>query len=575
MAQESQETQRKQAAHQKQAAQEIQAHGEALVAAARAGDTEAARRHTDFFVLRGHVDEGIPYWEQAAAAGDAFSHYTLARYRKVRGDRPAADALYRAVADRHAGCAYGLGVLLKENGDPEAAEWFRRGWEDGRHLDCKIELGKLLAAQGRLEEAAKFLMSDVELGDIAVFRWVKLFESIRADFDSVAAGLDAAEAAGDADAAEEALRPLFDLEQHFRDYPGLIPEAAGYYRRAAALSPSARVDQAVFLEATGTEASWPEARGLLLQAHQEGYDGAAYVLGVLHEQRGDLGDAEHWYGLAATGGHPAARWNLGLLCKRQRRLEEAERWLREVGEDDEDVVEQLARIAALRESGEAGPGKDLRRLPGLRERAEAGDVHASYAYGKILGDWAGADARHLLRWIEPAALAGDPQAAYDLAELHNTLRAPGPRDHWYRKAAEAGHHEACQQMGWLSEYHRDYQEAERWYVRAAGDGSPLHAMFAGKLKAQRGAYSEAEPYLRTAWEEGGDFEYGTEAAGYYGLVLHRLGRLTEAVEPLRTAAARWEEDVYARYGMDDLNVLARMADPEEELAAVEAALAKA
>ncbi|MER7953675.1 sel1 repeat family protein [Streptomyces sp. NPDC096030] len=551
--------------------QDIRTRGEALVAAARAGDAQTARRYTDFFVLGHHVDEGIPYWEQAVAAGDAFSHYTLARYRKIRGDRAAAEALYRAVADRHAGSAYGLGVLLRENGDPEAAEWFRNGWEQGRNLDCKIELGKLLAAEGRLDEAPKFLMSDIDLGDIAVFRWVQLFESIREDFDRVAAGLDAAEAAGDGDAAAEALRPLFDLERHFRDYPGLTGEAAGYYRRASALSPSARVDHAVFLTETADEASWPEARGLLVQAHEEGYDGAAYVLGVLYEQRGDLADAEHWYGLAAGAGHAAAQWNLGLLCKRRRRYEEAELWFRQVGEDDEDVVAQLDAIAAIRAGGMSAPGKDLRRLPGLRRRAEAGDVHASYAYGKILGDWAGADDRHLVRWIEPAATAGDADAAYDLAELYGSLRRPTLRDHWHRKAAEGGHHDACHQMGWLSEYHRDYQEAERWYVRAAGDGSSLNAMLAGKLMAQRGAYAEAEPFLRTAWEQGRDAAHGTEAAGYYGLVLHRLGRLVEAVEPLRAATARWDEDVRARYSRDDLNVLARMADPAKELAEVEAA----
>ncbi|WP_251021796.1 tetratricopeptide repeat protein [Streptomyces sp. ISL-98] len=553
--------------------QDIQPRGEALVAAARAGDAKTARRHTDFFVLGHHVDEGIPYWEQAVAGGDAFSHYTLARYRKIRGDRPAAEALYRAVADRHAGCAYGLGVLLKENGDPEAAEWFRRGWEQGRSLDCKIELGKLLAAEGRLDEAPKFLMSDIDLGDIAVFRWVKLFESIREDFDRVAADLDAAEAAGDGDTAAEALRPLFDLVQHFRDYPGLTTEAAGYYRRASALSASARVDHAVFLTETAGDASWPEAHGLLVQAHQEAYEGAGYVLGVLHEQRGDLADAEHWYGLAAGDGHQAAQWNLGLLCKRKRRYEEAERWFRQVGQDDEDVVAQLDRIAAIREGGTIAPGKDLRRLPELRERAEAGDVHASYAYGKILGDWSGAGDRHLVRWIEPAALAGDPEAAYDLAELYGSLRRPTLRDHWYRTAAEAGHHDACNQMGWLSEYHRDYQEAERWYVRAADDGSPLNAMLAGKLKAQRGAYAEAEPFLRRAWEQGSGSAHVTEAAGYYGLVLHRLGRLAEAVEPLRAATARWDDDVRARYSRDDLDVLARTANPERELAEVEAALA--
>lgn len=88
-----------------------------------------------------------------------------------------------------------------------------------------------------------------------------------------------------------------------------------------------------------------------------------------------------------------------------------------------------------------------------------------------------------------------------------------------------------------------------------------------------GAYTEAEPFLRKAWGEGGSAPHRTEAAGCYGLVPHRLVRLTEAVEPLRTAAARWDDDVRARHRLDDLTVLARTADPARELAEVETASA--
>lgn len=191
------------------------------------------------------------------AAGDAFSHYTLARYRKIRGDRSAADALYRAVADRLPDCAYGLGVLLKEDGDPEAAEWFRRGWENGRHLDCKIELGKLMAAEGRVAEASAFLMSDIQLGDIAVFGWSQLFDSVREAFDRAAAALDAAGDDEDGVAVVEALEALSEVDRHFADYPGLTTEADALYRRASVLSAQAAKRYAVFLTETGGEESWP------------------------------------------------------------------------------------------------------------------------------------------------------------------------------------------------------------------------------------------------------------------------------------------------------------------------------
>ncbi|MCX5084416.1 sel1 repeat family protein [Streptomyces sp. NPDC056121] len=553
-------------------ARTIEERGQGLVAAAVAGDAEAARRHTDFFVLGRRVDEGMPYWERAVEAGDAFSAYTLARYRKIRGDRREAERLYRLAADRHSGCAYGLAVLLQENGDPEAATWFRAGWDMGR-LDCKIELGKLLAAEGKPDEAAEFLMKGVDIGDIAVFRWVQLFEHIRETFDRVADALEAAEDTEDGQAAGEAVEPLEEMGREFKDYPGLTDEAGNYFRRAGYLSPVALVEHAIFLERHHADDRWSEVGELLLRSHTEGYDGAAFVLGLFNEERGALAEAEHWYILAADTGHRAGRVRLSDLLRRQRRLDEAEARLREVDPDDELVPDRLAKIAQLRAEDEVPPEQDLRRLPELRERAEAGDVQASYAYGKMLYEWGGAAARWMLPWHEPAALAGDRAAAADLRWLYDDLGEPVLRDHWKRIAAEAGDHDACSAMARLSDHHKDYQEAERWYIRAAADNSALNAMLAGKAIAQRGGYEEAEPYLRKAWEEGRDEAFGTETAGYYGLVLNRTGRHAEAVDLLRVAAEQWWEDVRSRYDSDDLDMLSRMLAPEEELEAAEQALA--
>ncbi|MEU9502467.1 sel1 repeat family protein [Streptomyces sp. NPDC048196] len=552
--------------------QTIEARGEALVAAALAGDEKEARRHTDFFVLGRRVDEGIPYWERAVEAGDAFSAYTLARYRKIRGDRREAERLYRLAADRHSGCAYGLAVLLQENGDPEATEWFRTGWEMGR-LDCKIELGKLLAAEGKPAEAAEFLMKGVDIGDIAVFEWVQRFEHIRKTFDQIAEDLDAAEAAEDGEAAWEAVAPLRDMAREFKEYPGLTAEAEEYCRRAGELSPAALVEHAVLLERRHADDHWPEVRELLLRSHTAGYNGAAFILGLFNEERGDPAEAEHWYTLAAEAGHRGGRRMLSDLCMRQRRLDEAERWLSELDPEDENVAELLATIAQLREEDEVPHEQDLRRLPELRERAGAGDLQASYAYGKMLYEWGGAAARWMLHRYEAAAIAGDTAAAADLASLYEELGKPEQRDHWNRIAAEAGDHDSCSGMAWLSDYHKDYQEAERWFIRAAADKSPLRAMLAGKAITQRGGYEEAEPYLRKAWEEGREEAFGTETAGYYGLVLNRLGRHAEARELLSLAAERWWDDVMPRYRANDLDVMARMLDPEEELEAAEEALA--
>jgi hypothetical protein len=57
---------------------------------------------------------------------------------------------------------------------------------------------------------------------------------------------------------------------------------------------------------------------------------ALYNLGVLHERRGDLRGAEHWWQAAAQAGDPGAMYRLGRLLLKQdaRRAPEGEYWLR-------------------------------------------------------------------------------------------------------------------------------------------------------------------------------------------------------------------------------------------------------
>ncbi|WP_246102400.1 hypothetical protein [Streptomyces piniterrae] len=125
---------------------------------------------------------------------------------------------------------------------------------------------------------------------------------------------------------------------------------------------------------------------------------------------------------------------------------------------------------------------------------------------------------------EAAALAGDTAAAADLRWLYDDLGEPVRRDHWKRIAAEGGDHDAC------------------------------------------GSHDLA---LRPPQGPPG----GTETAGYCCLVLNRIGRHAEAEELLRLAAENWWADVRSRYSSDDLDMLSRMLNPEDELAAAEEALA--
>lgn len=561
--------------------------GEELVAAAGNGDSETVRRRTDALVRAGHIDEAIPYWERASS--DAYAAYTLARYRKIRGDRETAERLYRAHARDDAGCAYGLAVLLQEDRASEAGEWFRRGAELG-HLDCKIEAAKLLAAEGKLIEAAAFLMAGAELGDIAVFRWVREFEALRSELDWVArelaaatsvtstgdgadtAATDEAENADEADNVDEARRKLNELRPQLRNYPGLLTEFEEHYRRAAQLgNVAALADHALALDECG---AYEKARELLFRARELGYAGATYLIALFEEQRGELAAAERWYTEAANADHESAQWNLATMCLRQRRLDEAAYWFERVGLDDDDVPGKLATIQTMRGQDHSVRLESVASLPGLRARAESGDDRARFEYGAMMWSWAaGLCTRHMVEWIRPAAEAGDVEAARTMAEMYRELGQPYQRDHWWRRTAELGEAAAAVEMGMLSEHHHDWQEAERWYECSAAQGNGLAQFFAGKLKAQRGAFAEAEPLLQRAYEGGAERDYLLEATGYYGLVLHRLGRSAEAAPLLRLSADRWKE-VERRYRRDDLVRLSRTPDFAAEAAAALSAAAE-
>jgi hypothetical protein len=66
------------------------------------------------------------------------------------------------------------------------------------------------------------------------------------------------------------------------------------------------------------------------EAAWEGLDHplAMYNLGVLHERRGDLGQARHWWEAAANAGDPGAMYRLGVLLLQQGARREADHWMR-------------------------------------------------------------------------------------------------------------------------------------------------------------------------------------------------------------------------------------------------------
>ena len=517
-----------------------------LRAAAAAGEPGAYRSYAELLTERGQLDEALPWWARAADAGDADASRTLAICHQDRGDFAEAERWYRTAADRDGGCAFGLARLLQEAGDPAGAEeWYGRGAALGS-VACATSGAMMLAARGEWNTALERLAEASAEGDDVATRTRKVIEDLLAELAGWRDALAAAEAAGDPEAAYEALRALLD------------PERAGDVRRLSA--PGRRGRGAVRPRRRDRQRQGPgrpghlrlprrprrdEAHALVERAHELGYDGAAFVLGVWAEERGELRAAETWYRTAddAGGGHFWACYNLGVLCTRQRRLDEAEEWLLSTGidpehwdpfsESEERVIRALEDVAAIRaDPRRQGSAQWRDRLPGLRAHARDGGPDAWYAYAEALdhihrlpeaAEWyrkagtprallalgrmlyraGGAKGTLMVPYYEPAAGAGDASAAYDIGRIHDEAGDRRTAEIWFHRAARLGHGGAAWWLGRTSEERGgDPQQAERWYVRAARTGLVPPAFLAGRSMVRRGAHADAVPLLHTAHDGG-------------------------------------------------------------------------
>jgi TPR repeat protein len=104
------------------------------------------------------------------------------------------------------------------------------------------------------------------------------------------------------------------------------------------------------------------------KAADAGDSNAMYNLGVLLEERSELGEAETWYRRAADAGNSLAMFNFGVLLADRDDLGEAETWYRRAADaGDSDAMSNLGLL--LKERGELGEAETW-----WRRAADAGKV---------------------------------------------------------------------------------------------------------------------------------------------------------------------------------------------------------
>jgi uncharacterized protein len=209
----------------------------------------------------------------------------------------------------------------------------------------------------------------------------------------------------------------------------------------------------------------------------------AFILSSGPQDVRDLDEADLWYERSAAAGCPQGMLGHALALNRKGGGEAV---LREVAVQLGKAAEAglpaaLYVLGAMSEGGLGVTRNEGAAAEFYRRAAEKGHRSGQARWGKALIHGIGVDANPSdgETWLRRAALAGDPEAAAALGDLHATggnLANNVEAASWLRRAAEAGHKGAARSLGLLyfagAGVPRDPERGMQWFriSAAAGDG---------------------------------------------------------------------------------------------------------
>jgi uncharacterized protein len=209
----------------------------------------------------------------------------------------------------------------------------------------------------------------------------------------------------------------------------------------------------------------------------------AFILSSGPQDVRDLDEADLWYERSAAAGCPQGMLGHALALNRKGGGEAV---LREVAVQLGKAAEAglpaaLYVLGAMSEGGLGVTRNEGAAAEFYRRAAEKGHRSGQARWGKALIHGIGVDANPSdgETWLRRAALAGDPEAAAALGDLHATggnLTNNVEAASWLRRAAEAGHKGAARSLGLLyfagAGVPHDPERGMQWFriSAAAGDG---------------------------------------------------------------------------------------------------------
>jgi TPR repeat protein len=250
--------------------------------AASAGNTDAMSNLGVLLREQGHTDEAEYWYRQAASAGNTDAMSNLGVLLRGQGQADEAEYWYRGAAS--AGNTYAmsnLGALLEEQGQADEAEYWYRGAASGGNTYAMSNLGALLEEQGQADEAEY---------------WYR------------------GAASGGSTNAMSNLGALLRKQ-------GRSAESEYWYRTAAdAGSTDAMFHLGALLRRQGRSA---ESEQWYRKAADAGDTGATFYLGAMLLRQGKSAQAEQWYRKAADAGKTGAILKLEALMEGQGKIIEA------------------------------------------------------------------------------------------------------------------------------------------------------------------------------------------------------------------------------------------------------------
>jgi len=291
------------------------------------------------------------------------------------------------------------------------------------------------------------------------------------------------------------------------------------------------------LDPTPASTNLQERAAELLDGHPEDpaeddpqVGAAAYRLGLLLVQDGNLVGAEDAFRRADERGHPAAAFEVGVLLMREGDREAAKQAFRRADERGHPGA-SFGLGVLLAEEGEGAGAKEA-----FLRAEERGHPDAAFNLGALLvqeGDLSGAEDA-----FRRADQSGDAGAACNLGVLLEQRGNSSGAKEAYRRADERGNAVGAYNLGALLEEEADLSGAKEAYGRADRLGDPAGSYSLGRLLERQGDRDGAKDAYRRADRRG-----SPEAACNLGLLLKQEGDRDGALQAFKRAGEQGSREV--------------------------------